>query len=114
MHVNLDDLTVTITGEVTLTLSQLRSLVEILEDELDVQLADDFGDDFGDEVGDDYHPEWVNLARSYLAASDRSSHLYSVVLLEDGTWACSCPDWLYRRSVLDGQCKHIYRTRWLR
>jgi len=28
---------------------------------------------------------------------------YTVTLYEDGTWACSCPHWIYRRAY----CKHI-------
>lgn len=45
-------------------------------------------------------------------ASQTSRYLYSVVVFADESYACSCKDWIYRRSVMpfNSPCKHILRV----
>jgi hypothetical protein len=47
------------------------------------------------------------------ASSSRYGVMYTVLRLSDGSYACSCPDWVHRRSHTPGdQCKHIALARY--
>lgn len=48
------------------------------------------------------------MAQAYLVRQEVESFStpgkkYVVTQKEDGTWQCSCPQWIYRRKI----CKHI-------
>jgi len=44
----------------------------------------------------------------YVRSHSDPNKNYKVSQRQDGTYACSCPHWLYRRSQIpDGECKHI-------
>lgn len=94
----------------TLTLGQLWSLIELLDDEVDDDedvLAKLSGLNPG-EYGRT-NPVAYRIAK---VSSSQRDYVYCVVEFEDRTWACSCPDWLHRRSINGTNCKHINRVRW--
>lgn len=95
--------TVSFDGPVTLTVQALERLLETLNaaSEFDTVLGGPEDGRLDLAVRGIYHVE-----------SDNDSHLYTVVFFEDGSWACSCLDWIYRRSTNDEWCKHIRRLRW--
>ena len=83
-------------------------------------MDDEFDDEpdllgWADEVQpQDWLPGWVLPDRIWTVQSHTTNKVYATVYLEDGSWACSCPDWIYRKHQ-DGQnCKHIIRLYWLR
>lgn len=96
MNIDLTDKTVTFSFAETLTLEQLRLLVELLEDG---EPEEDF----------DTPPLAVELVRVFHTMSDTTLKIYTIVRLSHGEWACSCPDWVYRKSLKGGWCKHIHR-----
>jgi SWIM zinc finger len=108
-----------IENDVTLNVRQLQALIDLLEDG-----EDEFGDPayWGDEEGEDadpfevrqeYHPGWVYPHKILSVLSSYGDKPYCVVHLEDGTWACSCPHWIYRLASKPGErCKHILAQLW--
>jgi hypothetical protein len=40
-------------------------------------------------------------------SSSDPNKIYKVTLYEDGSYACSCPHWIYRRK----ECKHIKQVK---
>ena len=42
----------------------------------------------------------------FKAESDSSNRSYDVVKYDDGTWACSCPKWIFTKGHKTN-CKHI-------
>lgn len=106
MIIDLDEKTVTFARPQVLTLAQLWSLIELMDDDVD----DD--EDVLAKLADKTRP--IHLPRRiYSIESDQRNHVYCVVQFEDGSWACSCPDWTNRKSLVDGStCKHIARLYW--
>jgi len=46
------------------------------------------------------------VAEKHIVESETSDRKYVVVKYEDGSWACSCPKWIFQRfERVD--CKHI-------
>lgn len=107
MILDLEANTVIFEGYTKLTLGQLWSLIELLDDEVD----DD--EDLLAKLAEKTRPIHLPL-RIYGVQSDTARNtMYCVVQFEDGSWACSCPDWIKRRSKVAGtECKHIVRISW--
>jgi hypothetical protein len=100
MILDTDAKTVTFVKPQTLTLAQLWSLIELLDDDVEDDVEDDAAE-FGRHN--------IDITGIYQIDSDTHLKVYSVVGFEDGTWACSCPDWVHRRSLDGTNCKHIRR-----
>lgn len=99
MILDLENKTVTLPAGGTLTVTQLWGILDVLDPDLeaDVHLM------LTDQVEFSAHdPEKgridIRPIRVYHVESDRRDHLYAVVSFTDGSWACSCPDWRYRRA----------------
>jgi hypothetical protein len=106
MLIDTDAQTVIFPGYTKLTVDDLWRLIDIL---------DPFGMDDEDEPTPEPAPEgWItqdDVVRVFSVQSQTSFHVYAVVLFKDGSWACSCPDWLHRKSndPFNSACKHITR-----
>lgn len=103
MYVDFDNQTVEFCHE-TLTKGQLWSLIELLEDTDDEGVLEVLNPD--PNAGRENH--LVRYVRQM--QSDRTWKFYSTVQFEDGSFACSCDDWFYRRQFEDGVCKHVARA----
>jgi hypothetical protein len=92
--------TVTFTYGETLTVDHLWTLVDLLDHEnIEISLKE------VPEVKDE-----PQFEKTYDVQSDRQPGLYYVVVeFPNGTWACSCPDWIHRHSSTGTHCKHIDR-----
>lgn len=115
MILDIEKKTVTVNG--TLTLSQLWGIIDILDDDIDsdvnrllrsvlphdeVELAEPMSFE---------RAVFSNIEGIHLALSDNKDYSYVVVRFTNGTTACSCEDWIYRRSVTFSECKHASRLR---
>lgn len=110
MIVNLEDGTVTFTFSETLTVDQIYALLDLLEVDDDEPCHLEICEDCREK------DNWVYPKAIYQTRSDNDMRkYYAVVVFEDNTWACSCPDWIHRKSLDGGMCKHIRRRRiyWL-
>jgi hypothetical protein len=109
MILDTDAKTVTFVKPQTLTLAQLWSLIELLDDDVedDAALSDVLVKLSNNAAEFGRHN--IGITKIHLVDSDTRLKVYSVVEFEDGTWACSCPDWVHRRSEDDTNCKHIKR-----
>lgn len=100
MYIDVDAKTVTFVAGTTLCLDQLRAITAILDDGHKAPLA----------LGPvDSRPGMDHVRRIKLMSSDSRRAPYVVVQFQDGTMACSCPDWIHRRSIEGTVCKHILR-----
>jgi len=104
MVIDLETRSVRFVAGETLTLDQLYSLIDLMDD--------GEYDEPEDECCDGAHPEWVVVERVVLVRSETSMKQYAVVRFDDGTWACSCPDWTCRRAYRGENCKHIHTAIW--
>lgn len=106
MYVDIDGQTVTFTAGTTLTVDQLYALLDFMQ----VDVDDDESCHL--EICQDCREKdnWVYPQELYFVRSDTQPKVYRVAHMEDDTWACSCPDWVYRKSKVDERCKHIYRV----
>lgn len=103
MLIDTDDKTVTFKAGETLTLDELWALIDILDEPLTSL--------FPEADLDEGRIPASAIYRIYVVPSQSKSYTYAVVLFVDGSWACSCPDWVHRRSKEDtaSPCKHILR-----
>jgi hypothetical protein len=111
MILDTDAKTVTFVKPQTLTLAQLWSLIDLLDDDVEddadvlLKLSNNIAE-FGRHN--------IGITKIYQVDSDTRLTVYSVVEFEDGTWTCSCPDWVHRRSLDGTNCKHIQRLSYTR
>lgn len=98
MYIDLDGKAVTFITNTTLTLAQLWSLIELLDDEVDDDL----------DVLAKLHPKGGPVFMCYIESFTTPGKDYLIVQLADGTWLCSCEDWTKRNKYDSGEtCKHI-------
>jgi hypothetical protein len=110
--VKIDPVKKTITFEegVTVTSDQLRWLLSIVD-------GPTAGSGFPVEISVPHTywpPKLVKLVKMTTTRSYAGTgHVYIQVRMSDGSLACSCPDWIYRRSNVDelvhpNFCKHLH------
>lgn len=106
MILNLEEGTVTFTFTETLNVDQIYALLDLMQVDVDddgpchLEICQDCRERDG----------WVYPESLHFVRSDSSMKIYRVAHMEDDTWACSCPDWIYRKSKVNERCKHIYRV----
>ena len=100
--------TITFEEGVTVTSDQLRWLLSIVD-------GPAAGSGFPVEISvpkTPRPPDWVTLRKITTSVSrSGNGHEYVQVLVSDGSYACSCNDWVYRKSNQRGVhswCKHIH------
>lgn len=105
MYVDIDGQTVTFLANTTLTVDQIYGLLELLEVDVDEDgpCHLDICQDCREKDG------WVYPRALHYVKSDTSHKIYRVAEMEDNTWACSCPDFIYRKAETGERCKHIHR-----
>lgn len=109
MFIDFDTQTVVFLTNEVLTVDQLHALLELLEANVDPDVEDELCHlEICEECRE--RENWVYQKMAYHVRSDSGAQVYSVVHMEDGTWACSCPDWIHRKSVTGEWCKHIIRV----
>lgn len=99
MILDLDSKTVAFFDE-ELTLAQLWSLIELMDDEVDTD----------EDVLAKLHPEPKLIFPVYMRHITPESNYngrYCVVQLQNGHWLCSCADFYFRRKDNGDVCKHI-------
>lgn len=95
MLIDTDLKTVTFKDGETLSLDNLWTLIEILDEPLEIE-------------PEPYRPRLMQYVDS-----DSNIVQYLVVQLRDGSWICSCPDFTLRHKDDSGDmCKHIRRVVW--
>lgn len=122
MLLDLENKTVTLKAGGVLTLAQLWGIIDILDDDLDSEVNQMLRDPVTEEP---IYTEPISFDRAlfsnikgvYEVVSDRSNFRYAVVHFGNGMTACSCEDWIYRRSTKPwgtsyAECKHIRQLRW--
>jgi hypothetical protein len=101
MIIDTDEKLVIFRADEVLTLDELWALIDLLEpgllDAPDVEVQE-------------VRPPSEYIRYIYEVPSRNSTNVYAVVNFNDGSWACSCPDWIHRRSDSPylNPCKHIF------
>jgi hypothetical protein len=99
MIIDTDEKTVVFPGYTKLTVDQLWALIDVL---------DPFEMEHGDEDG---RVKQSDICHIYEMPSQSRRGTYALVQFADDSWACSCPDWIHRKSKspYNDPCKHIFR-----
>lgn len=84
-----------------LTVNDLWVLIDLLDDSVQLEVKLEESDPL------------VGIKGIYERRSDILDYTYVVVVCEDDFMACSCPDWIHRRSVWGDECKHIRGLRYI-
>lgn len=114
MILDTDAKTVTFPAGATLSLTQLWAIIDVLDDDIQAEINLGLRDEEPYLCPAHQVPADARYLRhAYEIASDTRPYVYATVKLTDGTWACSCPDWVHRRSLEGECCKHIRRIGWL-
>lgn len=112
MNINLVNQTVTFASQTTLTLDQLVALTALFEYVKPgpvVVMNNSLTASTDDPVTPGVTLRGPVKAIYTVASSADRDVEYVVVQFEDESYACSCPDWIYRRSMswYSDPCKHI-------
>lgn len=103
MILDLKRKTVTFEGPTTLSLDQLWALVGVFDIDDISSIVDD-----NPEAGRlDYQVKKIREMKSFSGEGT-----YTLVQFEGDIWACSCKDWINRRSNNFESCKHINSVAW--
>jgi hypothetical protein len=115
MLIDTDAGTVTFKADTTLSLDQLWGLIDLLDEDID----SDINRALRSLTAAPVHPSIDEIGRvpanEVMAVvpvrSQTTSKYYIVAVFADGSYACSCPDWIHRRSKepYSSPCKHMMR-----
>jgi hypothetical protein len=104
VKINLDNKTVLFEEGVTVSADNLRWLLSLLDGAPEMGTVELVPRTWSP-------PKLVTVERMTHAKSYNTGQTYVQVRMSDGSLACSCPDWMYRKSNQNGinaWCKHIH------